>query len=306
MSGPTSAEQRRHAQMLRDRDKSPAAQAVAARIAAGADLDDALAGREEATAPTAQIVDNLPILGRMVREGGIITSIEHPWEDSDVSRAAAAGVDIAWEWCHDPMAGLRQGELVRIYVGTAGTGPLLQWDRTRKRWYVLSNQRNYGRNYACGGTWSCEDRDGSASLAEAIARLPADVAARVAAVVSGRQTDGQEEHMTEQGGYTCTPEVNPIITYEYLSSLSPLPCQPRRDAFRAAFPEGTTLENALAWASNDDLSWIVCYASPAMCDKAAAELLRRKAADDCLRWIVCYARPAMRDKARAELSRRGA
>ena len=125
------------------------------------------------------------------------------------------------------------------------------------------------------------------------------------------------------------------ITYEYLSSLSPLPCQPRRDAFRAAFPEGTTLENALAWASNDDLIWIVrsaspamgdkayaellrrevsndclhyivCYASPAMCDKAAAELLRRKAADHCLRWIVCWASPAMCDKARAELSRRGA
>ena len=96
------------------------------------------------------------------------------------------------------------------------------------------------------------------------------------------------------------------ITYEYLSSLSPLPCQPRRDAFRAAFPEGTTLENALAWASNDDLRWIVSSASPAMRDKAAAELLRREVSDDCLRWIVRYASPEMGDKARAELSRRGA
>ena len=119
-----------------------------------------------------------------------------------------------------------------------------------------------------------------------------------------RQTGGQEEHMTEQGGYTCTPEVNPIITYEYLSSLSPLPCQPRRDAFRAAFPEGTTLENALAWASNDDLIWIVRYASPAMGDKAYAELLRREVSDYCLRDIVCSASPEMGDKAYAELLRR--
>ena len=94
------------------------------------------------------------------------------------------------------------------------------------------------------------------------------------------------------------------ITYEMLVEWNA--CKPRRDAFREQFPDGATIEEAGAWALNDDLQWVVCYASPALGDQASAELLRRKASDDCLNYIVRNASPAMCERARAELDRRSA
>lgn len=167
----TTAQQRRHAELLRERDSSPEAVAVAAEIEAEAELDDALQGREVSVADSARMVEEYPILGKISREGGKIVDIEHPWEDAHVARARSVGVDIAWEWCHDPMAGLRQGELIRIFVGTEKTGPLLQWDRHSRRWQELSNQRRWGNNWACGGNWSARDKVGSATIKEAISKL---------------------------------------------------------------------------------------------------------------------------------------
>ena len=65
------------------------------------------------------------------------------------------------------------------------------------------------------------------------------------------------------------------ITYEMLVEWNA--CKPRRDAFREQFPDGATIEEAGAWARNDDLQWVVCKASPAMCERARAELDRRSA-----------------------------
>lgn len=164
------AQQRKHAQLLRERDASPAAQAVAAQIEAEAELSDALADRPAEIASSARMVEEVPILGHITRESGQILSMEREWTMADVARARALGVDIAWQWCHDPRAGLQQGELVYIWIGTR-TGPLLQWDRTRRRWYQLCHQRQYGNNWACGGRWSCTDKIGAATLEQALAAV---------------------------------------------------------------------------------------------------------------------------------------
>jgi hypothetical protein len=179
----TTAQQRRHAEILRGRDPSPEAQAVAAEIEAQAELDDALANRPSVVSPSAQMVEWVPILGHIKREGGRITYIERAWLQADVDRARAQGVDIAWQWCHDPMAGLRQGELIRIWIGTRETGPLLQWDRYSRRWFVLCNQRGYGSNWACGGRWGCDDKDGRRTLAIALMHLPVETAEQIRRVV---------------------------------------------------------------------------------------------------------------------------
>lgn len=162
----TTAQMRRHAALLRDRDSSAPAQARAAEIEAEAELEDAEADRPAAVAESARMVEDYPILGHVTREGGKIVSIERPWTPEDVARIEAQGVMIAWQWCHDPMAGLRQGELIRIWIGTREAGPRVQWDRTRRKWYRITSRGNYGKNWACGGNWSSE-RDGFATLAAA-------------------------------------------------------------------------------------------------------------------------------------------
>ena len=150
--------------------------------------------REPAVAESARIVDILPILGRMIREGGNITYIEHPYNSSDVDLARGLGVDVAWEWCRSPMSGIRQGELVRIWIGTRDTGPLLQWDNSPEggRWRRLTDARGYGGNWACGGRWSCMDKEGSDTLLEAIRALPDHVRDQVAAALFGRLRLGRK------------------------------------------------------------------------------------------------------------------
>jgi hypothetical protein len=154
------SQQRKHAALLRERDNSPEAQAVAAEIEAKAELDDAEAGRPVVVADSARMVEEYPILAKITREGGKIVEIERPWLDADAQRIEAAGVKMAFEWCHDPMAGLRQGELVYIWIGTRDDGPRVQWDRNTRKWRRHRSKGNYGRNWSHGGTWTTILPDG--------------------------------------------------------------------------------------------------------------------------------------------------
>ena len=168
------AQQRKHAALLRARDAGPDAQAVAAEIEAEAELDDAQADRPAQVAESARMVEEYPILGHITREGGKIVEIERPWLDPEIARIKAAGVDMAYQWCHDPMAGVRQGELIRIWIGTRQKGPRLQWDHTRRQWFRLVSRGDYGKNWSHGGHWR-EETPGYDTLAEAAPDLAAIV-----------------------------------------------------------------------------------------------------------------------------------
>ena len=70
------------------------------------------------------------------------------------------GVYVAYERSGD--------KLIRMYIGTDTGGPVLQWDADGRgkwdgmqtidfpagAWTICYSRGNYGRNYACGGTWS--------------------------------------------------------------------------------------------------------------------------------------------------------
>ena len=157
------SQMRKHAQLLRERDKSPAAQARANEIEARAELNDAEAGRPAEVAASSAMVEDYPILGKVAREGGKIMSIQYPWLDADIARIEAAGVMMSFEFCHDPMAGLRQGELGRIWIGTREHGPRVQWDHGRG-WIKLESRGNYGQNWSHGGNWSSKDKERYSSL----------------------------------------------------------------------------------------------------------------------------------------------
>lgn len=74
------------------------------------------------------------------------------------------GVFAAYEWSGNPL----NGNLVRIYIGCAKLGPVLQYDRNGAdkwtgrdhtdypsgAWTACYSRGDYGRNYACGGHWS--------------------------------------------------------------------------------------------------------------------------------------------------------
>jgi len=168
------AQQRKHAELLRARDQSPEAQAVAAEIEARAELEDTEAERPVAVADNARMVEEYPILGKVTCEGGKLTEVEHPWTDADVKRIEAQGVMIAYQWCHDPMSGLRQGELIRIWIGTREAGPRVQWDHSPeiRGWSRLVSRGNYGRNWSHGGNWR-SDKTRYTTLSEAAPDLSA-------------------------------------------------------------------------------------------------------------------------------------
>jgi hypothetical protein len=98
------------------------------------------------------ISDTYPILGEITRKGGKIKNIQYPWEQNHVDALYKQGIDMAFEWCHDPRAGLRQGQLIRIYVGTKQDGPRVMWHDGI--WHTHKSRGNFGKNWACGGNWS--------------------------------------------------------------------------------------------------------------------------------------------------------
>ncbi len=79
------------------------------------------------------------------------------------------------------------------------------------------------------------------------------------------------------------------ITYDELMRLGA--CRERRDAFLAEFPAGATHAQAAAWASEDDLAWVVCNskAHGAAALAALAALLARTppCLEDALLCVVC-------------------
>jgi len=170
------AQRRNWAALLRERytanpDKYRAEDVAAAiaqadLIEAQADLDDAQAGRKPQIADSCAVVENYPILGRITREGGIRTRIEHPWTDEDAARIESAGVMLCMEMHDDPRAGMGQGRIGRIYVGTRDAGPIASWDCNSRKWHRLRSNGNYGNRWACGGTWSRGDRAEYDTLSE--------------------------------------------------------------------------------------------------------------------------------------------
>jgi hypothetical protein len=178
----TTAQMRKHAQILRGRDASPTAQASADLIEAQAELADAEAGRPAEVAESAAMVEEYPIIGKVTREAGKMTRVEKPWTDEDVALAREVGVDIAWEWTNGPESGLRQGELVYIWIGTDKAGPVLQWDRGSRAWSVIKSRGNYGKNWACGGNWRVTAK-GINALAAAIVLLDKPVREQLVAAL---------------------------------------------------------------------------------------------------------------------------
>ncbi len=95
------------------------------------------------------------------------------------------------------------------------------------------------------------------------------------------------------------------ITYDELMCLGA--CRERRDAFLAEFPAGATHAQAAAWASEDDLAWVVGNSEAHGAAAAAALLARRTppCSEDSLLCIVFYS-TSHANAARKELSRRAA
>lgn len=107
-----------------------------------------------ATEEDCTIKRHYPILGEVINKGGKIINIQYPWEQSHVDALYNKGIDMAFEWCHDPRAGLRQGRLIRIYIGTKDDGPRVMWHDGI--WTSHKSKGNYGKNWACGGSWSSD------------------------------------------------------------------------------------------------------------------------------------------------------
>jgi len=159
----TTAERRRWALDMRDvwqgTDYEDRAEAHAALIEAQADIEDIEADREPRVADTAEVIQTVPILGDIHLRGGKIISIDHPYDDNEADRAEAKGIYTAWEWRSDPSAELETGQLVRLYIGSKERGPEAQYNAYDNTWYRLISNGNFGKRYACGGTWRGEKCD---------------------------------------------------------------------------------------------------------------------------------------------------
>jgi len=149
----TPAEKRKHAEVLLQHDQSKMAHAMAGSLIAQANLGDAITGNEPTTADHCYIDREYPLLGKCRYEGGRLVQIEHPWANGQITVCKQAGIDVAFQWSADPAAGMDQGELLRIWIGTKDAGPRLQWDGRTGKWQRLISNGNYGNNWACGGTW---------------------------------------------------------------------------------------------------------------------------------------------------------
>ena len=150
---------RQHARLLRERyDGQIIQDAEAARVQADMMLANAQLAEAKSDIPSpaseedCTIKDIYPILGEITRRGGKINNIQYPWDQDHVDVLYNMGVDMAFEWCHDPRAGLDQGELIRIYIGTKDAGPRVMW--CDGKWSSHKSRGNYGKNWACGGNWS--------------------------------------------------------------------------------------------------------------------------------------------------------
>lgn len=160
---------RQHARLLRERYLDACSRdAEAARMQA--DMMDAEAelaeARQDIPSPAPEedctIIDDYPIIGKVARRGGDIINIEHAWGEAHIAAARALGIDVAFEWCFDPRAGVDQSELIRIYIGTRTEGPRCLWHDGI--WSAHKSKGNFGKNWACGGNWSSVGCDKGADL----------------------------------------------------------------------------------------------------------------------------------------------
>lgn len=160
---------RQHARLLRaryngqDTRDAEAARSQAALMEAKAELAEAQA---DIVSPAPEedciIRDKYPVIGEIIRRGGKIETIQYPWEQDHVDVLYNMGVDMAFEWCHDPRAGLEQSELIRIYIGTKNDGPRVVW--YDGKWHTHKSRGNYGKNWACGGNWSTINNKSNSDL----------------------------------------------------------------------------------------------------------------------------------------------
>ncbi len=157
----TAPQLRRHALLIRERitqitnpDQIILIKSITDKFDAQADLLDAKNGVDSGIADNAIIVREYPILGRVETEGGKWKSIEYPFDQKEISALEEKNIHIAWEWSFDIAAELDEGRLYRIYIGTTTDGPRLCW--YDGRWRRLHSKNNFGKKYACGGTWSSD------------------------------------------------------------------------------------------------------------------------------------------------------
>ena len=79
------------------------------------------------------------------------------------------------------------------------------------------------------------------------------------------------------------------ITHEMLKTFGA--CEKRSTAFRAAWPDGCSIEEGAAWATRDDLLWLAGYTLvPSVAEAAYRALMARPdVTHDDLRWLSEYA-----------------
>lgn len=121
--------------------------AHADKLRAEADIIDGCSGK---IADVAEMHYNYPLIGKVVIRGGKMVALERPYN----CEGEAHGIYTAWEWRNDPTAEICAGQLCRLYIGTIDDGPLAMYDADSQQWYKLASKGNYGKNYACGGTWA--------------------------------------------------------------------------------------------------------------------------------------------------------
>jgi hypothetical protein len=165
--------QRRWAQDMRDEytgtRHEPLALAVAAQIEAAADLQDITDhGAPQGMADSATITEEYPIIGRITISARGIQAIERPYNDDIIAACEAEGIYVAWQWCHDPASGLNNHRLCHIHIGTRDAGPVAGYDCNNNQWYTRTSRGNYGKRYACGGTWSAEKTSQKPKIVERI------------------------------------------------------------------------------------------------------------------------------------------
>lgn len=147
-----SAAKRSHANLLASRDPSEMAQAVASKLRAEAELEDALADRQPVTDTACEITRTYPIVGEVVTRAGKWVRVARPWDAAEIAAASQLGLHIEWQHSTDPTAELDQGRLSAIFIGTVTDGPVLHW--SADGWRRIKSRGNYGKRYASGGTWS--------------------------------------------------------------------------------------------------------------------------------------------------------
>lgn len=122
---------------------------VAEKFRAKADLEDALCDTHSGIADELLIEQTVPLLGTIKIKGGKKIYMEHPYNEE----GKQYNIHVAFQWYCSPISEINDGKLMRIWIGAREKGPLAQYDASDNQWYELKNNGNYGKRYACGGTW---------------------------------------------------------------------------------------------------------------------------------------------------------